>query len=582
VTFTQQATLADILASPEASAVLDRHFPGFLTWNDWSLSPLATLAEVAHWARGVGATDPDLTALWEDLAALESSPAVKEIPAAPSRPQADYEESGRARARAVIDSIHSAQQWGVAEVILRGPSHGNPFTDVEIQATFRCDGASIQVGGFYDADGVYRIRFMPPSPGQWAFETSSNASSLDGITGTVDVTGPDEGNHGPVVVRDTFHFSYEDGTPYLPFGTTAYAWTNQTQELQDQTLRTLTESPFTKIRMCVFPKSYSYNANEPDNYAYTRNADGSWDFTRFDVAFFRNLEQRILSLQRLGIEADLILFHPYDRWGFSDMPAWADDLYLSYIVRRLGAFRNIWWSLANEYDFMQTKTEDDWERFAAVVGREDHAGHLISIHNGATFYDYTRPWITHCSIQRTDNYLSAENTDSWRKQWGKPAVIDEAGYEGDVAEGWGNLSPQELLRRCWEGAVRGGYVNHGETYLDQDDVIWWAKGGILKGQSPARIGFLSRLVAEAPSGRWDPLPGDWDSRTGGDDDHRVIYLGLGRPRFRSVLVPAGSAWHVDVIDTWNMTIETLPDPVQGRVMVDLPGREYMAIRIRRA
>lgn len=90
------------------------------------------------------------------------------------------------------------------------------------------------------------------------------------------------------------------------------------------------------------------------------------------------------------------------------MPAWADDLYLSYIVRGLGAFRNIWWSLANEYDFMQTKREDDWERFAAVVGREDHAGHLISIHNGAKVYDYSRPWVTHCSIQLTDNYLSAE------------------------------------------------------------------------------------------------------------------------------------------------------------------------------
>ncbi|WP_066285297.1 DUF5605 domain-containing protein [Arthrobacter sp. B6] len=580
--FTQNATVADILADPKASSVLDRHLPGFRTWNDWTLSPLAKLAEIAHWARGVGAMDPDLTALWEELGTLESSPVVKEIPAAPPGPLADYEASGRVRARAVIDSVRSAQQWGVAEVVLEGPSHGNPFTDVEIHATFRCDGDSVQVGGFYDGDGVYRIRFMPPRRGQWAFESGSNASSLDGLTGTVDVTGRDEGNHGRVVVRDMFHFAYEDGTAYFPFGTTAYAWTNQTQELQDQTLRTLADSPFTKIRMCVFPKSYSYNANEPDNYAYARNADGSWDFTRFDVAFFRNLEQRILGLQQLGIEADLILFHPYDRWGFSDMPAWADDLYLSYIVRRLGAFRNIWWSLANEYDFMQTKNEADWERFAAVVGREDHAEHLISIHNGAKFYDYSRPWVTHCSIQRTDNYVSAENTDSWRKQWGKPVVIDEVGYEGDVAEGWGNLSPQELVRRCWEGAVRGGYVNHGETYLDKDDVIWWAKGGTLKGQSPERIGFLSGLVAESPSGRWDPLPGDWDSRTGGDDDHRIIYLGLGRPRFRSVLVPAGAAWHVDIIDTWNMTVDTLPDPVQGRVVIDLPGREYMVIRIRRA
>jgi hypothetical protein len=577
--YTKTATLAEILSDPSAAAVLDRHIPGFATWNDWSLSPLARLEEVTHWARPVGGSTPDLSALWADLALVESSPAPHTVAAPPVIPSPGTSHpSGGA---AGTSTLH-AQQWGMAEVVLPGPSQGNPFTDVALEATFRSGDEAVRVGGFYDGDGYYRIRFMPPRSGTWRFTCSSNAASLDGVNGIVEVAGPDSGNHGKVVVKETFHFTYEDGTPYLPFGTTAYAWTNQTQELQEQTLRTLADSPFTKIRMCVFPKSYSYNSNEPDTYAYEKHGDGSWDFTRFHVPFFRNLEERIVRLQELGIEADLILFHPYDRWGFSGMPKWADDLYLSYITRRLSGYRNVWWSLANEYDFMPDKNEEDWERFATIVTREDHAGHLISIHNGATFYDYSKPWVTHCSIQRTDNYLSAENTDTWRQQWNKPVVIDEVGYEGDVAEGWGNLSPQELVRRCWEGAVRGGYVNHGETYLDKDEVIWWAKGGILKGQSPERIRFLSRLVAEAPSGRWDPLPGDWDSRTGGDDDHRIIYLGVGRPQFRSVLVPPGPPWHIDIIDTWNMTIATLPEPVKGRVVVDLPGREFMAIRVRRA
>ena len=36
----------------------------------------------------------------------------------------------------------------------------------------------------------------------------------------------------------------------------------------------------------------------------------------------------------LGIEADLILFHSYDRWGFSEMDAETDDRYLQYVVAR--------------------------------------------------------------------------------------------------------------------------------------------------------------------------------------------------------------------------------------------------------
>ena len=56
--------------------------------------------------------------------------------------------------------------------------------------------------------------------------------------------------------------------------------------------------------------------------------------------------------------------HPYDRWGFSQMTQEEDDLYWSYVLARFSAYRNVWWSLANEYDLMYCKTVDDWERYA--------------------------------------------------------------------------------------------------------------------------------------------------------------------------------------------------------------------------
>ena len=52
--------------------------------------------------------------------------------------------------------------------------------------------------------------------------------------------------------------------------------------------------------------------------------------------------------------------HPYDRWGFSIMNAEEDDLYWNYIVARFSAYRNVWWSLANEYDLMPAKKQADW------------------------------------------------------------------------------------------------------------------------------------------------------------------------------------------------------------------------------
>ena len=50
------------------------------------------------------------------------------------------------------------------------------------------------------AVGRYLVRFLPPTPGLWRFETTSNARSLDGIEGRLQVR-PGSGR-GPVSVAD--------------------------------------------------------------------------------------------------------------------------------------------------------------------------------------------------------------------------------------------------------------------------------------------------------------------------------------------------------------------------------------------
>ncbi|HKO10637.1 MAG TPA: DUF5060 domain-containing protein, partial [Acidobacteriaceae bacterium] len=161
-----------------------------------------------------------------------------------------------ASAAAAPSAAQSVERWGVFEVRLDGPAGGNPFVDVDLHAEFRFGNRTVRVRGFYDGEGVYRIRFMPDEQGDWSYRTTSNAPQLDGRTGSLQCVAPAEGNHGPVMVRDTWHFCHADGTPYHPFGTTCYAWVHQTEDLQRQTLATLRETGFNKIRMCIFPKSY--------------------------------------------------------------------------------------------------------------------------------------------------------------------------------------------------------------------------------------------------------------------------------------------------------------------------------------
>lgn len=487
------------------------------------------------------------------------------------------------------------ERWGVFEVSMRGPHDGDPFRDADVRAEFRNGPEAMTVHGFYDGDGQHTIRFSPGELGAWTFRTASSHPALDGHEGSFDCVGPGGGNHGPVDVASTFHFSYRDGTRYVPVGTTCYAWIHQAMEVQEQTLRSLETSPFNKLRMCVFPKDYVYNENEPPLHPYAVGEDLRIDPRRPNVAFFQLLDKRVQELGALGIEADIILFHPYDRWGYMEMSEEDDLAYLRYIVARLGAYRNVWWSLANEYDFLlDLKPAARWERFFEVVHERDPHLRLTSIHNGHKLYDHSRPEISHVSIQAQHT----EDTRAWREEWGKPVVNDEPQYEGDIPDPWGNISPQELVHRFWMTATGGGYAGHGETYLRDDHQLWWAKGGTLRGQSPARIHFLRGLMEESP-GSWDPLTDRWEWSVVGACDagpgERIIYLGTHQPKVWFQGFPAGRRdISVELVDTWAMTIDRLeitgppyhryPRQVQDMTPavagVELPGRPYLALRVR--
>ncbi len=493
------------------------------------------------------------------------------------------------------------EQWDIFELTLSGPAGGNPFVDVELSAEFTKDGQVFKPEGFYDGGGTYKIRFMPNAAGRWSYTTHSNDPSLDGRKGEFDCTAAKSGNHGPVGVRNTFHFAYADGTPYRQIGTTCYAWIHQGDALEEQTLKTLASAPFNKIRMCVFPKWYTWNKTEPVLYAFEGTPPAKWDFTRFNPAFFRHLEQRVGQLRGLGIEADIILFHPYDtgHWGFDRMPAASDDRYLHYVIARLAAYRNVWWSLANEYDFMMTKKPVDWDRFFQIVQASDPYGHLRSIHNGTLLYNHNQPWVTHASIQNGSAVEDYGRAVLYRDVYRKPIVFDEVKYEGNLPQRWGNISAEEMVLRFWEGTIAGTYVGHGETYLDPNDIIWWAKGGVLHGQSPARLAFLRKIMDEGPAEGLEPID-KWqdDPFAGKRGEYYLGYFRREKPtawpfELNKANLRDGMKFRVEVIDTWNMTITPIDGVFEikkrdnyvfadkdGR-SVPLPGKPYMALRIRR-
>ena len=67
--------------------------------------------------------------------------------------------------------MQTVEKWGVFEAAVRGPQGGNPFTEQFFSAVFRGKWETAEVDGFYDGDGIYKVRFMPSFEGAYTYET---------------------------------------------------------------------------------------------------------------------------------------------------------------------------------------------------------------------------------------------------------------------------------------------------------------------------------------------------------------------------------------------------------------------------
>ena len=190
-------------------------------------------------------------------------------------------------------------------------------------------------------------------------------------------------------------------------------------------------------------------------------------------------------------------------------------------------------------------------------------------------YDHTKPGVTHVCIQ----HPQVRQVVQWRKQYGKPIVDDELEYEGNIFYPWGGITAEEEVHRFWLMVMNGGYAGHGETYLHPEDVLWWAKGGVLHGESWKRIAFLRQIIEAAPGGLTPEIDADtnvfprpvsqwlWNRFAGGfNGDYHLLYTAEYQPGTILLWLPPDDAYQFELIDTWEMTIK----PAVVRQLDSLP------------
>jgi hypothetical protein len=164
-------------------------------------------------------------------------------------------------------------------------------------------------------------------------------------------------------------------------------------------------------------------------------------------------------------------------------------------------------------------------------------------------------------------------------------------YEGDVPSGWGNLSAEEMTSYFWMAGLSGGYPTHGDTFHnsadDSTEVRWWAKGGLLVGESPERIAFFRSIMEQAPVHEMVPELAD-NGDTGNLNTNIYIFSKKGeyylayvaeKAQTIEINLPGDANYNVDIIDTWNMQITSSEKEYSGKCVFELPAKPYMAVRI---
>ena len=72
-------------------------------------------------------------------------------------------------------TTNRVERWGVFEITLKGPASVNPYLDVQTSATFTQGDQRFTVPGFWESGDSYKVRFSPPTTGEWRYKTYSGA-----------------------------------------------------------------------------------------------------------------------------------------------------------------------------------------------------------------------------------------------------------------------------------------------------------------------------------------------------------------------------------------------------------------------
>ena len=107
--------------------------------------------------------------------------------------------------------MQNIARYGMLELTL--PREGQREDQIP-EAVFTLGEKTVRVRGFAENEEIGRVRFMPMTEGEWQYELAWGSAKEAGSF----LCTPAQ-SHGPVRTEGC-HFRYDDGTRFIPCGTT--------------------------------------------------------------------------------------------------------------------------------------------------------------------------------------------------------------------------------------------------------------------------------------------------------------------------------------------------------------------------
>ena len=374
----------------------------------------------------------------------------------------------------------TAEQWDIVDIRFHVASVPEQPVDVEFAATFSDrSGKSMAVAGFYDGGSEYVIRFTPPSPGEWSYETSSSLSGLDGQNGTLSVRPAGEGRRGAVLVdpESKRRFVHQNGDSNYPIAFEAdWLFALDAENANDipktrMLVDTLADNGFNQIVMNVFAYDVNWKKDESldpqHDYGSPRvfpfkGTNQDPDHSDLNIEYFQRLDRVLDSLDQKGVIAHLMIYVWNKRVAWPEANSDADNRYFDYVVRRYQGYPNLVWDISKEalgYGHNDVSyITDRIQRLRA----NDAYDRLVTVHD----YGYCRKFpdqVDFVSVQLWSSELYGVMRNVCEAIPGKPILnIEHGGYERSpyVVFTGNYTSPEVCLERAYQCVFAGTYPTH--------------------------------------------------------------------------------------------------------------------------